>query len=136
MKKWEIEVTDEFVEWWESLSEQEREDIEATIEVLERLGPTISRPRSAPIRSSRHRDVMRELRVSSVKSADIRVFYAFDPRRMAILLIGGDKAGRWDKFYDQYVAMADRLYDEHLETLKQEGSIPSTEKTKERKRKR
>ena len=53
----------------------------------------------------------------------IRVFYAFAPRRVAILLIGGDKTGN-DRFYDQYVPMADNLYDEHLETLQKEGLVP------------
>ena len=65
---------------------------------------------------------MRELRVQS-GGRPIRVFYAFDPRRVAILLIGGDKTGN-DRFYDQYVMMADKLYDEHLETLQKEGLIP------------
>ena len=52
----------------------------------------------------------------------IRVFYAFDPRRMAILLIGGDKTGN-DRFYREYVPVADNLYDEHLDELRQEGLI-------------
>ena len=65
---------------------------------------------------------MRELRVQS-GGRPIRVFYAFDPRRVAILLIGGDKTGN-DRFYDQYVMMADKLYDEHLETRRKEGLIP------------
>ena len=46
-----------------------------------------------------------------------RIFYAFDPRRVAILLIGGDKTGD-DRFYERYVPWADRLYDEHLAELK------------------
>ena len=54
--------------------------------------------------------------------APYRVLYAFDPRRSAILLIGGDKTGniRW---YETYVPVADRLYDTHLDTLKKEGQI-------------
>jgi hypothetical protein len=47
------------------------------------------------------------------------VLYAFDPRRVAILLIGGDKTGD-ERWYDVNVPLADRLYDEHLETLKRE----------------
>ena len=51
-----------------------------------------------------------------------RVLYAFDPRRCAILLLGGDKTGdrRW---YKKYVPIADHLYDEHLENLRKEGLI-------------
>lgn len=52
----------------------------------------------------------------------LRVLYAFDPRRAAILLIGGDKTGR-DRWYEEYVPVADRLYDEHLDTLTREGLI-------------
>jgi len=65
---------------------------------------------------------MRELRVQS-GGRPIRVFYAFDPRRMAILLIGGDKTGD-DRFYETFVPIADRLYDEHLDVLRKEGLLP------------
>ncbi|MDE0704845.1 MAG: type II toxin-antitoxin system RelE/ParE family toxin [Rhodospirillaceae bacterium] len=64
---------------------------------------------------------MRELRIQS-SGKPIRVFYAFDPRRSAILLIGGDKSGN-DRFYRRYVPIADRLYDEHLDELREEGLI-------------
>ncbi len=62
---------------------------------------------------------MRKLRVQS-GGKPIRVFYAFDPRRTSILLIGGDKTGN-DRFYEEYVPVADGLYDEHLEELQKEG---------------
>ncbi len=64
---------------------------------------------------------MRELRVQS-GGKPIRVFYAFDPRRSAILLVGGDKTGN-DRFYVEFIPVADKLYDEHLEQLRKEGLI-------------
>ena len=64
---------------------------------------------------------MRELRVQS-RGRQIRVFYAMDPRRTSILLIGGDKTGN-DRFYQEYVPVADRLYDDYLEELRMEGLI-------------
>ena len=64
---------------------------------------------------------MRELRIQS-GGRPVRVFYAFDPRRMAILLNGGDKTGD-RRFYERFVPLADRLYDEHLKALKEEGQI-------------
>lgn len=64
---------------------------------------------------------MRELRVQS-RGRPIRVFYAFDPRRSAILLIGGDKTGD-TRFYERMIPVADRLYDQHIEELKNEGLI-------------
>jgi hypothetical protein len=63
---------------------------------------------------------MRELRIQH-QGRPVRVFYAFDPRRAAILLIAGDKTGD-DRFYDRMVPIADRLYDEHLDQLKRDGS--------------
>jgi hypothetical protein len=132
--QYEVEVTDEYIEWWNSLSEEMQEDIRAVIKYLEEFGPSMSSKRCKIIKSSRHRGTMRELIVSSVQSADIRIFFAFDPRRMAILLIGGDKFGQWETFYPEYVRMADDLYDEHLRTLQREGLLPV--KRPETKRKR
>jgi hypothetical protein len=65
---------------------------------------------------------MRELRVQS-GGRPLRIFYAFDPRRSAILLIGGDKTGD-KRFYDRMIPAADDLYDLYLEELRQEGLIP------------
>ncbi len=53
----------------------------------------------------------------------LRILFAFDPRRMAILL-GGDKTGRWNDWYREFIPIADRLYDEHLQTLQDEGLLP------------
>jgi hypothetical protein len=61
---------------------------------------------------------MKELRPSR---GNLRILFAFDSRRTAILLIGGDKTSRWEAWYREVVPIADRLYDEHLEALKQEG---------------
>ena len=118
---WNAEYTNEFGEWWDRLAESEQDDITATVELLLEHGPHLLHPYSSGIQGSRHRH-MRELRVQS-GGRPIRVFYAFDPRRVVILLIGGDKTGN-DRFYEQYVPVADKLYDEHLETLQKEGLIP------------
>jgi hypothetical protein len=64
---------------------------------------------------------MRELRIQS-GGRPMRIFYAFDPRRNAILLIGGDKTGD-GRFYEKFIPVADRLYDDHLEALRKEGLI-------------
>lgn len=64
---------------------------------------------------------MRELRIQS-GGRPLRVFYAFDPRRTAILLIGGDQTGD-DRFYAEYVPRADNLYDEYIEELRKEGLL-------------
>ena len=116
----EVEYTDEFGDWWAGLSDDEQDDITAVVELLMEYGPHLRFPYSSGVSGSRHRH-MRELRVQSA-GKPLRVFYAFDPRRSAILLIGGDKTGN-ARFYRQYVPTADRLYDVHLQELRREGLI-------------
>ncbi len=82
-------------------------------------GPNLPFPHSSAIETSRHRH-MRELRIQH-QGRPYRVLYAFDPRRTAILPIGGDKTGE-DRWYETNVPLADRLYDEHLELMRKEGS--------------
>jgi hypothetical protein len=115
--EWEVEYTDEFGKWWDSLRETEQEDVAAVVELLEEKGPLLPHPYSSGINGSRHAH-MRELRIQHA-GKPYRILYAFDPRRMAILLIGGEKTGN-DRWYDQNIPLADRLYDEHLETLRRE----------------
>lgn len=117
---WNVEYTDEFGEWWNGLNEGQQDDTAAVVGLLEARGPSLPFPHSSGIEGSRH-DHMRELRIQS-GGKPLRVFYAFDPRRLAILLIGGDKTGD-DRFYETLVPLADRLYDAHLEELRKEGLI-------------
>ena len=116
--EWEIEYTDEFGTWWNSLSEEEQVSVRASVRLLGDYGPELSFPHSSGIKGSRHRK-MRELRVQHA-GEPYRVLYVFDPRRCAILLIGGNKTGN-DRWYDEFVPIADRIYDEHLEALRKEG---------------
>ena len=62
---------------------------------------------------------MKELRIS--KGGALRILFAFDPRRMAILLVGGDKSGRWERWYTEAIPLADTLYGQHLRELRDEG---------------
>jgi hypothetical protein len=118
--KWEVEYTDEFGEWWRLLSEAEQEAIRASVKLLSEFGPTLKFPHTSGINGSRHGH-LRELRVQQA-GRPYRVLYAFDPRRCAILLLGGDKTGK-HRWYDENVPIADRLYSEHLELLRKEGLI-------------
>ena len=94
--------------------------VDVSVRLLEALGPQLPFPHSSGVQKSRHGQ-MRELRIQHA-GRPYRVLYAFEPRRAAILLIGGDKTGvkRW---YDVHVPIADQLYDGHLEELKSEGLI-------------
>jgi len=116
---WEIEFTHEFEDWWEGLAEGQQDLLDAAVEKLETHGPALGRPFVDTVKGSRHPH-MKELRpVGSY----IRVFFAFDPRRSAMLLIGGDKRGRWKEFYSEMIPVADALYDEHIEQLRKEGAL-------------
>ncbi|MGH7717475.1 MAG: type II toxin-antitoxin system RelE/ParE family toxin [Gemmatimonadaceae bacterium] len=117
---WEVEYSNEFGAWWESLTEGPQDAIDRVVGLLEARGPQLGFPYSSGVTQSRHNH-MRELRVQH-QGRPIRVLYAFDPRRVAILLLGGDKTGD-DRWYDEQVPVADALYDDHLATLKREGLL-------------
>src|SRR5467141_2473005 len=107
---WEIEYTNEFEAWWLSRDAEEQVSVAAVVEVLAELGPALPFPYSSGVKSSRHGS-MRELRIQH-RGRPYRVLYAFDPRRVALLLLGGTKTGgaRW---YEKMVPAADLLYDHH-----------------------
>lgn len=118
--KWEVEYTDELGDWWASLTEAEQESIDASVRLLEEKRPGLGFPHSSGIKGSRHPH-MRELRIQH-EGRPYRILYAFDPRRCAILLLGGDKTGN-DRWYLSQVPLADRLYDTHIAILRKEGQI-------------
>ena len=114
---WEVEYSDEFERWWVKLAVGQQSRISAAVDLLILDGPNLGRPYVDAIERSRHSD-MKELRTGS-----IRILFAFDPLRKAILLLGGDKSGQWVRWYPRAIRRADDLYDEHLATLRDEGLI-------------
>ena len=115
-KNWTVEYTDEFEAWWVELTEGMQDDIDRVVMLLEEHGPTLGFPYSSAINGARF--AMRELRIQS-DGHPIRILYAFDPVRSAVLLIGGDKAGN-DRWYIENVPKAERIFEEHLKEIKQE----------------
>lgn len=112
---WDVEYSDEFEAWWQTLNEDEQIEIAAKVQLLEKHGPVLPRPHSDVIVTSKHAN-MKELRGRVVRRghrSELRVLYAFDPRRTAILLIGGDKTGM-PNWYQEFVPLADQIYDQHL----------------------
>lgn len=116
---WAVEYTDEFERWWNGLSEDEQVDVDAKVRVLEEVGPALGRPHADTVQGSRHAN-MKELRVQHA-GRPYRVLFAFDPRRSAILLLGGDKTGNAN-WYAENIPIADKLYDEHLKAIEREGA--------------
>jgi len=115
---WEVEYTDEFSGWFDELTEAEQDSIAVSVRLLMDKGIALGHPHSSGVTGSKHGH-MRELRVQH-QGRPFRVLYAFDPRRVAILLIGGDKTGN-DRWYEEFVPVADRIYDGHLQELEREG---------------
>lgn len=107
-----VYATDEFADWYDGLEELHRERVAAGVDLLEQMGVTLGFPYSSAIEGSAV--ALRELRIQA-HGHPIRVFYAFDPRRDAVVLIGGDKTGLSDKrFYGEYVPRAERILKEYL----------------------
>lgn len=117
---WEVEVTDQFVEWWHGLTPVQQESVTGRVELLAERGPDLGRPVVDRIQTSRHHN-MKELRAA--KGGALRVLFMFDPRGQVILLLGGDKSGEWSARYEWAVPAADDLYDDYLDELKREGLI-------------
>ena len=115
--RWQTEQTKEFEEWWEALAASEQPKVAISLDDLKTRGPNAGRPLVDTVNGSRHPN-MKELRATKT----IRVFFAFDPRRKAVPLIGGDKAGKTKRFYRQMIAKADNIYDAHLRRIEEEGS--------------
>lgn len=117
---WEVEYTDEFETWWITLSEDVQDSIDVVVGLLENKGPKLPFPYSSGIQQSKHSH-LRELRIQ-YRGEPYRILYAFDPRRVAILLLGGNKGGD-DRWYVESIPKADKLYDDHLKELEQDGLL-------------
>jgi hypothetical protein len=115
---YEVEFTDEFRAWFEGeLDAPEQKSVGRVVDMLEEAGPALKFPFSSGIAGSTFPH-MRELRIQH-EGRPYRVLYAFDPRRCALLLLGGDKTGD-NRWYDRMIPKADALYERHLRQLKTE----------------
>jgi len=108
---WEIETSDEFIAWYRGLNDDEAESVNFSVDLLERTGPMLGRPHVDTIKGSRIPN-LKELRVQH-EGRPLRVLFAFDPRRVAYLILGGDKTGD-ASWYDTFIPAAERIYRKHL----------------------
>jgi hypothetical protein len=114
----EVIVTDEFRLWYLDLTQTDASAVARVVGLLEVKGVSLGFPYSSAIEGSAV--ALRELRVQS-GGRPLRVFYAFDPKRQAVMLLGGDKTGD-DRFYKTHVPRAERLWEEYLADIEAEGS--------------
>lgn len=112
--EWCVEYSDNFGAWWDTLSEEEQEDVYTVVGLVKKLGPTLPFPYSSKINDSKYSH-LRELRIQHA-GRPYRILYAFDPNRTAILLVGGDKTGD-DRWYTTNIPIAEAQYEAHLRTL-------------------
>ena len=119
---WEVEGTDEFAQWYRGLDERDQDLVDAVVERLAASGPTLGRPFVDTVEGSSIPN-LKELRTRAATGGQLRVLFVFDPRRTAILLLGGNKAGQWRAWYERTIPMAEELYAIYLRELREEGLI-------------
>jgi hypothetical protein len=112
--EWDVEFTDEFGGWWDALSAEEQDSVNYSVRLLQEQGPSLKRPHADTLEGSSFPN-MRELRIQH-EGRPYRVLYAFDPRRVGILLLGGDKTGN-PRWYKEFIPKADEFYRRHLHEL-------------------
>lgn len=112
---WNVQYSEEFEDWWEGLSVKEQDKVDRAVLLLQQFGPELPHPYSSGIRNS-NLPGLRELRIQC-GGKPYRVLYAFDPERAAVLLIGGAKGG-YERWYEEFVPKAERIFARHLATLK------------------
>ncbi len=120
----EVIATDEFSAWYRGLDEGDSDAVTTVVDLLGREGVTLGFPHSSAIKGSKV--ALRELRAQS-KGHPLRVFYVFDPKRQAVLLLGGDKQGD-DRFYEREVPKAERIYEQYLVEERARDEAASKEK--------
>lgn len=115
---WDVLATDTFEDWYLDLSPDDAQAVAARIDYIEEHGPNAKRPVVGEIQGSAHDPRMKELRCGTGNA--IRVLFIFDPERRAVLLVGGAKAGKWNRWYRENIPVADRLYTDYLAETRQE----------------
>jgi hypothetical protein len=130
---WEVEFHTQFVPEFEALANAVQDELLAHVAVLEVFGPQLGRPRADTLSGSRHSN-MKELRFDAANGV-WRFAFAFDPKRRAIGLCGGDKSGGSQRrFYHRLIETPDKRFDSHLKAMKERDTAAGTPKARERRR--
>jgi hypothetical protein len=115
----EVLTTADFEGWWKGLTPELRGKVESAIERVATDGPTLGRP---------HVDVIHGSQVRKLKEARIdrgtRLLFAFGSNRDAVMLVGGDKSGKWNRWYPPMIRLAERLYLDHERSIGKEARCP------------
>lgn len=106
--EWDVYVVDEVLEWIQKLDDEAHARVVQAIDVLAAGGPGLGRPLVDTITGSSLQN-LKELRPGTV-----RILFAFDPWRASILLVAGDKAGRWQSWYREAIPLAEERYEQYV----------------------
>jgi hypothetical protein len=109
MAAWDVVLLGPVVVWYEGLLQADpltAEQVAAALYLLEEFGPSLGRPRVDTLRDSRLRN-LKELRPGSRGRSEVRLLFVFDPQRRAVVLVAGDKAGRWRDWYRESIRLAE-----------------------------
>ena len=112
---WAVKVTEEYAAWFTALIKEDlasATQVAQAVAALREEGPALGRPLVDRLKSSTIHH-LKELRPGSRGRSEIRIIFAFDPDRSAMLLLGGDKAGNWQRWYRDNIPIAERLYLEY-----------------------
>jgi hypothetical protein len=109
-------LTAEFEQWWRGLAPERQGAVSGAIARIAKDGPSLGRPRVDVIHGSRlHK--LKEARVDR----GIRLLFAFDSNRHVVMLVGGDKTGKWNRWYPPMIRHAERLYMDHERSIGKEA---------------
>ena len=111
---WEIVIHPTVSQWLDSLARSEYQKVAIALKVLREQGPYLGRPFADQVKNSRFKN-MKELRP---RGKNLRLLFAFDQNRKAIILVAGDKNNNWIKWYEQNIPIADQRFSEHLRNNK------------------
>lgn len=113
-EQWEVYIANEVRDWLDALDATTHGRVVQAIDTLADTGPGLGRPLVDTIHGSSIAN-LKELRPGSV-----RILFAFDPWRSTILLVAGDKAGRWKAWYAEAIPLAEHRYERYLKERAQE----------------
>ncbi|WDZ86958.1 type II toxin-antitoxin system RelE/ParE family toxin [Micromonospora cathayae] len=111
-RRWSVRVTGEVRQWLRDLRQADPStyhSVSVAIDMLAEVGPALGRPLVDTLRGSQVSN-LKELRPRSGRDVAVRVLFVFDPWSQAVLLVTGNKAGNWTRWYDEHVPLAEKVY--------------------------
>lgn len=118
---WSVLVLEPALSWLHELRRTDRRTLMLISQALDALsieGPALGRPLVDTVKGSSLSN-LKELRPGSAGASEVRLLFVFDPRRRAVILIGGDKAGKWRNWYKTAIPLAEAAYRDHVEQMEE-----------------